>query len=364
MSRIFRTLVAATAAGGLAIFGLMTAGAASASLSPGTYGSGSWSFDPGTGLNAIATQSNTQTVYKASVLQPINADGSSVFNHKSSTIPVQFQVQKDDQTTTSTVYPGDLLSQNGAAYPGIGSYGNLTFTPASTFDVKDITNLEADFNWKQGHDAGGSMRWQVNLAQPINGGTQFSVYYGDPESTYQTDVDGTDIGMNMADLSSTDGRADASFIGGPMYVPWSQMVSLYGNDQIASVSLVVDAGWKLTQEVSLTDVNVTIGGNSSEYVPGTVSSTSDTGWVSTNSAPAWIYLHKTSGVSTAPIDESTLTSTQGDTGGQFRQVDGKYIYNLPVNDLNGAGGDIYNVGVSFNSDGSSPVPTIAKFALK
>jgi len=45
-------------------------------------------------------------------------------------------------------------------------------------------------------------------------------------------------------------------------------------------------------------------------------------------------------------------------------VDGKYIYNLPVNDLNGAGGDVYNVGISFNNDGSSPVPVVAKFALR
>jgi hypothetical protein len=101
--------------------------------------------------------------------------------------------------------------------------------------------------------------------------------------------------------------------------------------------------------------SATVNGNAFT-MPGTVTT-------QTNTAPAWIYLDKTSGVTTAPIDETTLTSTQGDSGGQFRQVDGKYIYNLPVNDLQGASGDIWKVGVSFTKNGS-PVPSTAKFALK
>jgi hypothetical protein len=36
------------------------------------------------------------------------------------------------------------------------------------------------------------------------------------------------------------------------------------------------------------------------------------------------------------IDENSLTSAQGDVGGHFRQVDGKYIYNLDTAAL-GAG---------------------------
>src|SRR5215471_16657844 len=89
MPRIIRMLVAATAAGGLALMGLMAAGTAAATSGPGTTGPGSWSFDPGTGQNAIQL-GGTSTKYRAQVQPPINADGSSVFNHKSATIPLQF----------------------------------------------------------------------------------------------------------------------------------------------------------------------------------------------------------------------------------------------------------------------------------
>ena len=54
MSRALRMLLAATAAGGLALSALMTAGAASATVSsPGTHGPGSWYFHGGTGSHAI-----------------------------------------------------------------------------------------------------------------------------------------------------------------------------------------------------------------------------------------------------------------------------------------------------------------------
>lgn len=83
----------------------------------------------------------------------------------------------------------------------------------------------------------------------------------------------------------------------------------------------------------------------------------------TNRAPAWISLSKMSGSTPLPpIDEPTITSTQGDTGGQFRQVDGMYIYNLPVSQLPDLAATD-QVGISFNSDGSDPVGVV-KFGLK
>src|SRR5215470_8099831 len=49
MSRAIRMLVAATAVGGLALSGLITAGAASAAVNGlGTHGPGSWHVAPGT----------------------------------------------------------------------------------------------------------------------------------------------------------------------------------------------------------------------------------------------------------------------------------------------------------------------------
>ena len=71
-------LAAATAAGGVALLGLMTAGAASA----GTLTQGSWSF---TGPETSSSS------YSAQVQQPINADGSSVFK-LGTTVQVKFQL--------------------------------------------------------------------------------------------------------------------------------------------------------------------------------------------------------------------------------------------------------------------------------
>jgi hypothetical protein len=63
------------------------------------------------------------------------------------------------------------------------------------------------------------------------------------------------------------------------------------------------------------------------------------------------------------VDEGDLISTQGDTGGKYRQIDGKYMYNLPVSNLTDKSAT-YQVGVSFSSDGSSPVPNTVNFGLK
>jgi hypothetical protein len=74
MSHALRMLAAATAVGGLALSGLMTAGAASATINdPGTHGPGSWYAGPGTGPHAIgqitARAINTRTFagYQATV---------------------------------------------------------------------------------------------------------------------------------------------------------------------------------------------------------------------------------------------------------------------------------------------------------
>jgi hypothetical protein len=57
MSHAIRMLVAAVAVGGLALSGLMTAGAASATIdAPGTHGPGSGYFDPHTGSHAIGLE--------------------------------------------------------------------------------------------------------------------------------------------------------------------------------------------------------------------------------------------------------------------------------------------------------------------
>ena len=353
---------------------LLTAGAASATPGLGTYGPGSWFFDPGTGTNAIQVPTTTtsppvtSTAHQAQVQQPINADGSSVFNHKSTTIPVKFKVQSQTTTTTTTtttpgIYPGLLDSES----IGSPAYGALSFTPPAGTTVGAISDLMASFAWQAGHNHTGSMRWSIQTSAG-----NFYVYYGDTCPFCQ---DGTgQSGTNMTTLS--DQRVETPENGPGSFKTWSDLVNgtngVNATDAslpVSEIDLVVDAGYAGTQQVQLSDVQIIDNGATSEYVPGTIagsttSSTTTGPLVTDNSTPAWISITKTSGATPAgPIDESTLTSTQGDTGGQYRQVDSMYMYNLPVNDL-GDPSATYTVGVSFHSDGSSPVVHTASFGLK
>jgi hypothetical protein len=76
----------------------------------------------------------------------------------------------------------------------------------------------------------------------------------------------------------------------------------------------------------------------------------------------WISLTKISGnAPPAPVDETTITNTQGDSGGQFRVTDGFYMYNLPMSQLDPTAQ--YQVGISPNSDGSHPAGVV-QFGLK
>jgi hypothetical protein len=111
--------------------------------------------------------------------------------------------------------------------------------------------------------------------------------------------------------------------------------------------------------INLTDATVTWNGDSSTFtMPNTTTTTTQD-----NSQPAYVYLSKVSGATpTSNIDESTLTSTQGDSGGQYRQVDGKYMYNLPIAGLDTTA--TYEVGVSFQSNGNNPIPATVQFGLK
>lgn len=333
MSRIIRMLVAIAAAFGLGAAGLMAAGVASA----GTYtGQAGWTL--------IAPQTDS---YTAQVLQPINSDGSSVFNHKSSTIPVQFKVTDTQSFAFESIVKGD--NTQAVAPASDNAYSSASYTPPAGTTVSGLTSLVADYSWVYGTDHGGSLRWSINVGPNQN----VFVYYGDEPNTTSETTGVNGSGTNL--LSLSDLRFDTSQVGGSFYDTWAHAQSLVGSDAVNYVALVVDGGWGGDQILKLQDASVTANGVTSTFsMPGSVTT-------QTNSAPAWISLSHLSGTP-GPVDESTLTSTQGDTGGQFRQVDGKYIYNLPVNDLSGAGD--YSVGVSFHSDGSSPVPYIVHFGLR
>ncbi len=313
MSRTIRTLATALAAGGLVLSGLITAGAASA----GTIAAGSWSLYP-----AQPQTSSTQTVYQAQVQQPINPDGSSVWSAKMGVIPVQFSLQQATKTTTTTG-PATLESTSDGSVP----YGYLSFTP-SGLTVADLYQLQADFTWLQGADAGGSPRWQINTpASSIN------VYYGEtPNFSGDPSTDAT-YSANLLTLSDT--RVDDTQLGGPFYDTWSHAVAAYGSEPVTSVSLIVDGGWASqgTQEIQLADATV----NGNEWFPIPAGTTSTMTPYTPTTAPAmFIDIAKGSAGDAGTVDETTYTGV-GDTSGQFAVVNGMYKYNLSTSSLSGPG---------------------------
>lgn len=316
---------------------LVTGGTASA----GSYTSGSWSLDAPSTVTAAAQ-----------VQQPINADGSSVFNHKSSTVPVKFKVTQTRTFAFESVVQGDSgITPVPYGQPENNDFSALSYTMPDGLTVADITDLTADFGWVYGYNHGGGLRWQV-----VTPSGNIMVDYGDASTTMQSGTGGS--GVNMVDSSlASENRVESVQVGGTLYTPWSYVVANFGDLPVTRVDLVVDGGWGGDQVLSLTDATVGYtGGTSTFTMPAGVTTTS-------NAAPAWIYLTKVSGASPGQIDETTISSTQGDVGGQFRQVDGMYIYNLPVQQLPDKTAT-YQVGISFNADGSDPADSPVDFSLR
>ena len=60
------------------------------------------------------------------------------------------------------------------------------------------------------------------------------------------------------------------------------------------------------------------------------------------------------------VVNETLSSAQGDNSGLFRQIDGKYMYNLKIESLTGPGD--YRVYMDVNGDGILRSPGV--FSLR
>jgi hypothetical protein len=328
------------ASGGLAMLGLMGGGAASA----GTYTSGDWTLVAPGG-----------TTYSAQVLQPINVDGSSVFNHKSRTIPVKYAVTQSTQFAFESVITGD----SGVTPASDTAYSYASYDMPAGVTVSDLTDLTANFTWAFGANHGGGLRWQIGTP-----GGNIMVDYGDVATSLQTGTAGS--GVNMVNSTTAEeNRCESVEVGGTMYTPWSYVVTNFGDLAVTNVVLVVDGGWDglntHDQVLNLSDATVGYNlGSSPESSTFTMPAASAP--TQTNATPAWIHLYKVSGSTPGQIDETGIFSTQGDTGGQFRQVDGKYMYNLPVSNLPDPTAT-YRVGISFHQDGSDPVGLV-DFGLK
>jgi hypothetical protein len=136
------------------------------------------------------------------------------------------------------------------------------------------------------------------------------------------------------------------------------MLDKLGAAKVNNVSLVVDSCWANgDQRLNVASATVGINGVDSTTVnplaprtatshvvtPGTVWSQVSTSSVQTNEPVAFIKVVKVATDGT-PIDiMEELSSAQGDTSGQFRQIDSKYMYNLKAETLGKANFKVYMV---------------------
>ena len=125
---------------------------------------------------------------------------------------------------------------------------------------------------------------------------------------------------------------------------------------------MLDGGWNADQIVTLNSAQV----NDNTWTPApvgtTTSSSSTTGaYAPDTTDTAYIHVYKVSNTDSILADETT-NSAQPDNTGIFRQVDGKYIYNLA---LSGYGVGRYEVVMRIGgNDSSYDVSSPAYFGLR
>jgi hypothetical protein len=112
---------------------------------------------------------------------------------------------------------------------------------------------------------------------------------------------------------------------------------------VGSVALTIDGGWGGDQEIDLSSATVngsTVGIQNSYTSTETLS---EVVGATTNEPVAFIQVEKLRTDPTQADVIEPLSSAQGDVTGQFRQVDGKYIYNLKAETLGTGSFRVYMV---------------------
>lgn len=312
-----RRVVAVLAAASLC---LTLAGGAAAYTN---YGGG-WEADPGQGASS----------FSASVQQPLNADGSSNFKAKGSgVIPVKFALT---QGSGPFVFASYLNATDGPAY------SNVVYTPQTTTTVSDVTNLSAVYDFTTGDCRGGSLRWQLNTTA----GDVF-VYFYQPNGVTSCTGSDSKSGTNILTIGANTDRDGA--IG--TYVDWSAVLadSTYANATINWAGLIIDSGWGGDQVINLT--SATFNGITFT-VPG-----ASAGTTVCPTAPATFSISKVDGSPSGAVND--VASIQpADNNSLYRIVDCKYMYNLAIGSLSGAG--TYTVKATI---GSTTFP-VASFDLR
>ena len=147
MSRALRMLLAATAAGGLALSALMTAGAASATVSSlGTHGPGSWYFHGGTGSHAIGLATTPASSRYFAGYQAAVPAGSATVATASFTVPTLSCTTTDRAIAPSAAVPANNGKTVSAAYVVTGCVnGQAVYSPGLIINGKGVGRSTAPF---------------------------------------------------------------------------------------------------------------------------------------------------------------------------------------------------------------------------
>jgi hypothetical protein len=308
------------------------------------------------------TVTATSTSYRTEVRGAINPDGSSNWPSKRGVIAVQFDLLAAASVTTTTTRTYDPPVWE-SVLPDT-PYTILRFDPADTLTFADITNLSANYLFTEGDCFGGSLRWDIYVTHD---GVEklIHVYYGTPNGPDQT-CSGAASGSG-ANLITTGVSADRFEVqggwdtAGAVYRTYADALAYTnsGTDEVLAVQLTLDSGWHANQRADISNITV----NDNTWVPKTtetLSSTTITGdFAPTCDLPAaelrWA---KNNSSASGAINEA-LSIQPKDSNGVYRQVDCKYIYNLDVSSLAGAG--TYTVWVRI---GGELVDDPASFQLR
>ena len=268
--------------------------------------------------------------------QPINPDGSSSWPAKKGVIPVQFKLLAKSGSSLFESIGSDADASNDSSF--------LSFAPTTSMLVSDINNLSATYAFTTGNCHVGSLRWSVST--PLG---HVFVYYGSTPNFTDCSGANSQSGANLL-ATTTAIRVDTTQVGGTFYDTWAHAIDLVGTQPVSAVSLVLDSGLAGDQIVNLTNATVdnqtfTMPASSGTFAP-------------TCTLPqATISVIKNGSADSLPVDE-TLAAQSKDTGGIYRQVDCKYIYNLDASSL---GVGMFDVFVNING---TPVDGHGHFGLK
>ncbi|MDO8529786.1 MAG: hypothetical protein Q7S10_00015 [bacterium] len=145
-----------------------------------------------------------------------------------------------------------LTSDSSPGFAGI-DYG---IESGTTF--ADISTLSTDYRFESDDScAGGSPRFQVELASPDNSDTGNVFVYLGPPPSYTNCPSG--VWLNTGDLLEGANPVDTSQLnGGTFYDPYAAALTKYGSYTVTGIQLVADASWAFVDGEQAFDVDNTL----------------------------------------------------------------------------------------------------------